>query len=125
SRKMDKPLFRQGYVKLFRRIYIVCGGVFMEQWERWEPITDIPPSIYNDMLLNGKEGIVLKFSDGSHRREVIITFEEGVLSYRNDEGSLLKMLTYLDQHYGTNFYNNWPLLKVKNSAYLKWFHEER
>ncbi len=97
----------------------------MEQWERWEPITDIPPSIYNDMLLNGKEGIVLKFSDGSHRREVIITFEEGVLSYRNDEGSLLKMLTYLDQHYGTNFYNNWPLLKVKNSAYLKWFHEER
>ncbi|RXS91006.1 hypothetical protein [Geobacillus sp. PK12] len=97
----------------------------MEQWERWEPITGIPPAIYNDMLLDSKEGIVLKFSDESHKREVIIIFEEGVLSYRNtDEGSLLKMLTYLDQYYGTNFYRNWPLFKVKNSTYLKWFHEE-
>jgi len=34
------------------------------------------------------------------------------------------MLEFLDQHYGGDFYSKWPLFKVKNSNYLKWFHKE-
>lgn len=35
----------------------------MEQWERWIPLDDIPSTIYNDMLLDGKDGVILEFSD--------------------------------------------------------------
>jgi hypothetical protein len=98
---------------------------FMEQWERWVPLDDIPSTIYNDMFLDGKDGVILEFSDENCERKVVVNFEGGVLSYRNtDEGSLLETLNYLDQHYGTDFYSNWSLFKVKNSEYLNWFHKE-
>ncbi|ASS89275.1 hypothetical protein ACTHHL_06005 [Aeribacillus composti] len=97
----------------------------MEQWKRWIPLDDIPSTIYNDMLLDGKDGVILEFSDENGEKKVVVNFKEGVLSYRNtDEGSLLETLNYLDQYYGTDFYSDWSLFKVKNSEYLKWFHKE-
>ncbi|TCS93246.1 hypothetical protein [Hazenella coriacea] len=58
-------------------------------------------------------------------KKIVFKFEEGVLSYRNtDEGSLIKKLYYLDQHYDTAFYSEWTLFKVKHSDYLGWFLED-
>ena len=97
----------------------------MEHWEKWIPINGLPSKIYNDSFIDSKEGIILEFSDEKHKKKIVIKFEDGVLSYRNtDEGSLLKKLNYLDQRYGTDFYCEWTLFKVKNSEYINWFLEE-
>ncbi|KXG10247.1 hypothetical protein AT864_00838 [Anoxybacillus sp. P3H1B] len=97
----------------------------MEHWERWIPINGLPSKLHNDTFVDNKEGIILEFSDEKDKKKIVVKFEEGVLSYRNtDEGSLLKKLNYLDQQYGTDFYSNWTLFKVKNSEYIKWFLEE-
>lgn len=97
----------------------------MEQWKRWEPVNGIPTRIYNDSLVDSKEGLIITFSNETNTKNLIATFDGIVLSYRNtDEGSLLKMLNYLHQQYGTEFYSQWPLFKVENSAYLNWFLTE-
>ncbi|WP_070121269.1 hypothetical protein [Bacillus marinisedimentorum] len=97
----------------------------MEHWERWIPIKGLPSRLYNDTFIDNKEGIILEFSDENDKKKILVKFDEGVLSYRNtDEGSLLKKLNYLDQQYGTDFYSEWTLFKVKNSEYIKWFLEE-
>ncbi|OYD06128.1 hypothetical protein [Paludifilum halophilum] len=97
----------------------------MEQWERWVPLNNLPSKLYNDLFVDNSDGITLEFSDESNQKIVWVNFREGVLSYRNtDEGSLLKMLKYLNQQYGITFYSEWPLFKVKNSGYLTWFQEQ-
>lgn len=97
----------------------------MEHWERWKPLSGIPTKLYNDSLLDSEDGFIMEFSDEYFEKKVIVRFEDGVLSYRNtDEGSLLKTWDKLDQQYNGSFYSNWPLFKIKNSKYLKWFFEE-
>lgn len=34
----------------------------MERWEQWVPIDHIPQPIYLDSLVDGHEGIVMRFS---------------------------------------------------------------
>ncbi|MER2172572.1 MAG: hypothetical protein ABS938_18300 [Psychrobacillus psychrodurans] len=97
----------------------------MEHWEKWIPINGLPSKLYNDTLIDNKEGIILDFSDEKNKNKTVVNFEEGVLSYRNtDEGSLLKKLDYLEKQYGTDFYANWTFFKIKNSEYINWFLEE-
>ncbi|MBB4823292.1 hypothetical protein HNO89_000512 [Sporosarcina luteola] len=97
----------------------------MEHWNKWKPINGMPSKLYNDALIDNKEGITLEFSDEDHKKKIFVTFEHGVLSYRNtDEGSLLKRLDYLDQQYGTNFYSECTLFKVEDSDYMDWFLDE-
>ncbi|MCG3089818.1 hypothetical protein [Sporosarcina cyprini] len=97
----------------------------MERWERWIPIFGLPPRLFNDSFLDSKEGIILEFSDENNQKKVEFKFEDGVLAYRNiDEGSLLKRLNYLDQHYGVDFYSEWTLFKVTNSEFMNWFLDE-
>ena len=97
----------------------------MEIWERWEPVSGIPAKLYNDSFLDHREGILLEFSDENYEQKVIVRFENGVLSDRNtDGGSLLKTWHQLDEQYRDPFYSKWPMFKVKNSAYLKWFYEQ-
>lgn len=97
----------------------------MEHWERWIPINVLPSTLYNDTFIDTKAGTILEFSDQEEKQKIVITFGDGVLSFRNtDEGSLLKKLSYLDNQYGTDFYSEWTLFKVKNSEYISWFLEE-
>ncbi len=97
----------------------------MEQWERWLPLNGLPPQLYNESFIDNKEGVILEFSDESEKRTITVTFDKGVLSYRNtDEGSLIKKLSQLDDQYGVEFYSEWTLFKVRNSSYIDWFLDE-
>jgi hypothetical protein len=101
------------------------GGHALEHWERWKPLKDLPSTLYNDALIDNREGFILEFSNDMNDKKYVVKFEDGVVSYRNsDEGSLLKTLHYLDQQYGTDFYSEWTLFVVRNSAYKQWFLEE-
>ncbi|SDC80442.1 hypothetical protein SAMN04488112_1179 [Melghirimyces thermohalophilus] len=97
----------------------------MERWEQWVPIDHIPQPIYLDSLVDGHEGIVMRFSSEDSEKKVLVQFDGVVCSYRNtDEGRLLKTWDFLSRHYGDQFYSTWPLFKVKHSEYLNWFLKE-
>lgn len=96
-----------------------------ENWKSWNPIQDLPKEIYNDSLIDDTEGLVIIFSDKDNKNRIIVKFENLVLSYRNtDEGSLLKMLNYLNREYGDSFYIGLPFFIVDNSEYIKWFLDQ-
>jgi hypothetical protein len=97
----------------------------MEQWKKWEPINGIPTRIYKYSLIDNENGIVITFDNETNDTKLIITFDSILLSYRNtDEGALIETWKYLDENNGTNFYSQWPLFKIENSKYLKWFLSE-
>ncbi|MGM7685204.1 hypothetical protein ACSVDA_24165 [Cytobacillus sp. Hm23] len=95
------------------------------EWERWMPMFDVSPNIYNESLSDSEEGFSLRFSDEYGRNSFFVKFEVGVLSYANtDRGTLIHMLDYLYQKYEESFYCEWSLFKVKKSTYLSRFLEE-
>ncbi len=98
----------------------------MTKWKKWMPMDGIPSTMYMESLVDDREGVVLSLKDDrSDKKKLTVNFEGGVLSYKNtDEGSLLGMLHYLDQHYGADFYSNWTLFEVENSEYIDWFLRE-
>ncbi|MDX8047163.1 hypothetical protein SH601_14320 [Gracilibacillus sp. S3-1-1] len=99
----------------------------MEHWEKWVPINGLPLKMYRDRFSDDKEGIVLELSDDIEKMKVVVKFNNGVLSYRSAyAGALLDTLEKLEEQYGTSFFGEWTLFKVKNSDYIKWFlHESK
>ena len=96
-----------------------------ERWKKWMPVKGLPPKMYNNLLVDGEEGVILNFSDENDTKRIIVKFDGNVLSYRNtDEGLLMKMLIFLDENYGSSFYGNWSIFKAANTAYINWFLEE-
>src|SRR5699024_6842317 len=96
-----------------------------ERWKKWMPVKGLPPKMYNNLLVDGEEGVILNFSDENDTKRIIVKFDGNVLSYRNtDEGSLMKMLIFLDENYGSSLYYNWSIFKATNTAYINWFLEE-
>src|SRR5699024_4763538 len=88
-----------------------------ERWKKWMPV-----KAYH---LKCIEGVILNFSDENDTKRIIVKLDGNVLSYRNtDEGSLMKMLIFLDENYGSSFYYNWSIFKAANTAYINWFLEE-
>src|SRR5699024_12048717 len=80
---------------------------------KWMLVKGLPPKMYNNLLADGEEGVILNFSDENDTKRIIVKFDGNVLSYRNtDEGSLMKMLTFLDENYGSSFYGNWSIFKA-------------
>ncbi|MGM7684692.1 hypothetical protein ACSVDA_21530 [Cytobacillus sp. Hm23] len=97
----------------------------MERWERWTPVDCLPSIIYNNSLIDNREGLTLEFNDGYSEIKIIIRFEFGALTYSNtDKGYLVETINYLQNNYDKTFFSSWPLFKVTNSKYLKWFLEE-
>src|SRR5699024_11616155 len=85
----------------------------------------LPPKMYNNLLVDGEEGVILNFSDENDTKRIIVKLDGNVLSYRNtDEGLLMKMLIFLDENYGSSFYGNWSIFKAANTAYINWFFED-
>jgi hypothetical protein len=90
----------------------------LEKYVKWEPIKNIPETLYLEGLHDDYEGFRLLLRDEKLSRMLRITFDPP-LSYRNtDEGDLLKT----DQI--AEGFLKWPLYTVENSRFLKWFHEE-
>lgn len=90
----------------------------------WKPFDDFPDKIWLEKFLLDKNGLKMQFK--SHYEKKIIEFNFGYasLSFRvTDEGDLLQSLCDWEKEYGEDFFS-WPLHKLNNSSFIKWFHEE-
>lgn len=93
-----------------------------EQWSHWEAFPDNNNCAYFVTQINdNRKGfeIILR-TNGPENREVRIVFKKSVIAYsRTGESFTNEILTYLDAHYGRNFYKDRFFYVVKNSAYLE------
>ena len=97
----------------------------MNEWEKWIPLESIPACLYKESLLDDGDSLRIILSDETEGQKYSFLFDGLVLSYRNsDEGSRLRTLEHLHQHYAHLEYGNWTLFKMKNSSYLEWFAQE-
>jgi hypothetical protein len=89
-----------------------------EKLIKWEPLKDIPNLLYLEGLHHDYEGFRLILRDDKSGQVLRITFDPP-LTYRNtDEGDLILFFK------NCKLPEKWPLFKMKNSNYLKWFHEQ-
>src|SRR5699024_9642243 len=96
-----------------------------KRWKKWMPVKGLPPKMYNNLLVDGEEGVILNFSDENDTKRIIVKFDGNVLSYRNtDEGSLMKMIIFLNENYGSSFYYNWSIFNATNTTYINYILEE-
>jgi hypothetical protein len=99
--------------------------MFSEQWEKWEPIKDLPTKVLLQDFGFDDEGLFTKvFSRQDDKHIVKVLFDGYIMSYRDtDESSMQKTINMIIEEYGEDFLN-WSFFKVKNSDYLKWLHEQ-
>jgi hypothetical protein len=97
-----------------------------EMWERWEPTTEISNKYYVDSIIDNIQGLRIILSDAEiEDSKIEIVFDNSVHAYRStDESYRQKILNYIDEKYGTEFYSEWSLFKVVNSEYLEWIYNQ-
>lgn len=96
----------------------------MEKWERWTVNPELPAKLELQALIDDQDGLRLVFTS-VHDDTYTFLFDGLVFSYRNtDEGTLLKSLNRLFNHYEADFIGDWTLFQVTDSSYLKWLAEE-
>ena len=89
-----------------------------EKYIKWEPIENIPKTLYLEGLHDDYEGFRLLLRNDKTGGMLRLTFDSH-LSYRNtDEGDLLKTGQVAQG------FTKWPLHTVEESRFLKWFHDE-
>ncbi len=93
-----------------------------EIWTRWEPTAKLSQKYYVDTITDNIKGLSIILSDSDNEDSKLeIVFDNSVHAYRStDESYRLKMLNYIDEKHGTEFYSQWTLFKVINSEYLEW-----
>lgn len=92
-----------------------------ETWEKWVPISKLADKYHLKNVESNINGFRIDLSHASNKTILKIVFKKSVWSYRNvDEGFRLILLEDLFEKYGPDFYGNWTLFEVKNSAYLNW-----
>lgn len=97
----------------------------MNEWEKWIPLESMPARLYKESLLDDGDSLRIILRGETEGQNYSFLFDGLVLSYRNsDEGSQMRMLEHLHQHYAHLEYGNWTLFKMKNSSYLEWFAQE-
>lgn len=97
----------------------------MNEWEKWIPLESMPARLYKESLLDDGDSLRIILRGETEGQKYSFLFDGLVLSYRNsDEGSQMRMLEHLHQHYSHLEYGNWTLFKMKNSSYLEWFAQE-
>jgi hypothetical protein len=97
----------------------------IEEWKKWIPSKELSLKMYIEKVIDDKKGLQLFCQSKDEKITIKICFENFVLSYRNtDEGRRLKMLKFLTEKYGKEFYAEWSFFKVINSTYIEWFNQE-
>lgn len=97
----------------------------MNEWEKWIPVESIPARLHKESLMDDGDSLRIIVSDATEGQKYSFLFDGLLLSYRNsDEGSRMRTLEHLHQHYAHLEYGNWTLFKMKNSSYLEWFAQE-
>ena len=92
-----------------------------ERWLRWRPIADLPRELYLEELIDNRDGLTLRLSEGNNSRILQIRFD-GYYAYRNmNEGDCLVGDRYVESEKDTNLVKV-PLYTVQNSHYMEWFH---
>ncbi|WP_143063157.1 hypothetical protein [Propionispira arboris] len=77
----------------------------IEEWKRWIPSKELSLKMYMEKVIDDKKGLQLFCQSKDEKITIKICFENFVLSYRNtDEGRRLKMLKFLTEKYGKEFY---------------------
>ena len=81
---------------------------------------------YVDSVLYDCERFEILLSDSKNpKNKVLVKFECLIGGYRLiNESFTIKIINYLDEKYGGNFYGKWTFFKVNESSYLKWLTEE-
>lgn len=97
-----------------------------EKWTRWEPINGLEGQYAIKTLIDDTEAFTLHlFKWDNPNKKVLIKFDGIICSYRStDETYRYKLIEYLEEKYGSNFYKDWTFFKVNNSNYVKWLSEE-
>lgn len=91
----------------------------MEKWNAWNPVENIPASLYLEELKDSHLGLSLHLKESSSSQLALHVFFDSAISYRNhNEGDVINMLSQQGAE------TNNPLCIVENSDYLKWFHNE-
>lgn len=97
-----------------------------EIWQRWEPTTELSKKYYIDSIIDNIQGLSIILSDAEiEDSKIEIVFDNSVHAYRStDESYRQKILNYIDEKYGTEFYSEWTLFKVVNSEYFEWIYNQ-
>lgn len=101
-----------------------------EKWLKWEPIEEIPQTLYLSELKYNFEGLTVNVRDKDENSPILTISFEGFFALRiADEGDLLKgshdtdeAVIKMEKKEGS--YYKWSLFTVENSLYLEWFHEQ-
>ncbi len=95
----------------------------MENWARWEPISNLSGKYYVDTILLSEAGLIIRLFEGSKKLELNFRYAADSYKYTN-ESFCFKIFGDLSSRYGDDFYNNWSFFKVTNSNYLQWLSEK-
>jgi hypothetical protein len=98
----------------------------LEQWERWEPISNLKKKYYIDDIIDTINGLSIIVSEEEDEgKKIHIYFKRNAYAYTVvDETFRMKLIDILSEKYGSQFYGRWTFFKVKNSPYLRWISEQ-
>jgi hypothetical protein len=93
-----------------------------ENWERWEPISDLSSKYYIESISDSIKGFSVLLSDANdENKKVEVLFEDSVHAYRSTDESFRQItINSIDERYGTKFYAECTFFKVTNSEYIQW-----
>lgn len=93
-----------------------------EQLTKWKPIQGLSARYYIESISDTiNELQILLFDDNDEEKKVLVSFKNSIISYESTyESFRSKLISDLDDQYGTKFYGTWTFFKVTNSSYLQW-----
>ncbi|MDQ0087496.1 hypothetical protein J2T12_000890 [Paenibacillus anaericanus] len=97
-----------------------------ENWERWEPISDLTSKYYVESISDSVKGFSVLLSDAKdENKKIEVLFEESVHAYRStDESFRQNTINSVDERYGTEFYVDCTFFKITNSEYIQWLSDQ-
>lgn len=97
-----------------------------EQWSKWEPISGLEGKYSLEQLSEGIHGFeIILINAQDTTKKIKLLWKNWVQSYaKTRRAQVIDTKAFLDQKYGSDFYNNWSFFIVEDSTYLKKLSEE-